>query len=89
MVDAGSTSSGTVSLLQNLVSKMAELRSIIFSDSFVDGDFLITVVNNARNSSRGGPLKTLKEVTLSKVTGITKSQCDILANLLPKLNIYV
>jgi hypothetical protein len=88
MVDSQSTDSGAVSLLQRLGSKMTALHSIKFTDSFVAGDFLVTVVDNAKRSGRGS-LKALKEVTLSNVTGITRSQCDSLANLVPKLNIYV
>jgi hypothetical protein len=45
-------------------------------------------VENAR-SNGGSSLKALEELTLSKVTGITRFQCDALANLIPRLNIYV
>jgi len=85
-VDAGSIDSGAVSLLQKLVSKISALNSIKFTDGFIAGEFLVAVVDNAKNS---GSLKALKEVTLSKVKGITRSQCDTLVNLVPKLNIYV
>jgi hypothetical protein len=89
VVDAGSTNSGAVSLLQELVSNMSALQAIKFTDSFVAGEFLVTVVDSSRNSVGGGSLKALKEVTLNRVTGITRSQCNILVNLVPKLNIYV
>ena len=89
VVGTGYANSGAVSLLQKLVSKMTALHSIKFADSFVDGERLVTVMDDARKSDGGDSLKSLKEVTLSKVTGITRSQCDALANSVPKLNIYV
>jgi hypothetical protein len=88
-VDAGSTNSGAVSLLQKLISKMTALHSIKFTDSFIAGEFLLTVVDDAKKRSDSVSLKALKEVTLNKVTGITRSQCDALANFVPKLNIYL
>ena len=89
VTDAAIPDSGAVSLLQKLVSRMTTLHSIKFTDSFAAGELLLTAVDSAGNSSGGGSLKALKEVTLNKVTGITRSQCDSLANLVPKLNIYV
>jgi hypothetical protein len=89
VVEVGSTNSGTASFLQQLAWKLTALHSIKFTDSFVDGEFLVTVMDNVRKSQGGDSLKALQEVTLSNVTGITRSQCDMLANLVPKLNIYV
>jgi hypothetical protein len=91
MVGSGSRYSGAVSLLQKLVSKMRAVHSIKFIDSSVNGEHLVTVVHDARKrkSNGGGSLKALKEVTLSRVSRITRSQCDRLANSVPKLNIYV
>jgi hypothetical protein len=89
VVDTGSTNSGAVSLLQKLISKMIALHSMKFTDSFVDGESLVTVVCNARNGGGDGSLKALEEVTLSKVTGMTRTLCDVLADSVPKLNVYV
>jgi hypothetical protein len=89
VVDAGSTNTGAVSLLHKLVSKMTALRLIKFIDSFIDGEHLVSVVDEALRRNSGGSLKALKEVTFSRVSGITRSQCDDMVNLVPKLNIYV
>jgi len=86
MVDAGRTNSGGVSLLRKLVKKMLALQAIKFTDTFIAGGFLLTLVDNANGA---GSLRALKELTLSKVTGITRSQCETLVNLVPRLNIYV
>jgi hypothetical protein len=88
-VDTGSGNSGAVSLLRTLASKMTALHTIKFTDSFVSGESLVAIVDDAKKSSGDDSLKALNEVTLSKVAGITRSQCDKLANLVPKLNIHV
>jgi hypothetical protein len=71
------------------MSKMQGLQSIKFTNSFINGAALATFMDDAMRNNSGSMLKSLNEVTLSRVSGITRKQCDVLVELVPKLNIYV
>jgi hypothetical protein len=87
--DGGNTNAGAVSWLEKTMSKMQGLQSIKFTDSFINGAALATFMDDAMRNNSGSMLKSLNEVTLSRVSGITRKQCDVLVELVPKLNIYV
>jgi hypothetical protein len=89
ILEGSNANVGAVSLLEKLVRKTPELHSIRFADSFINGNSLVRVMERAMQRNGGGLLKSLKEVTLSRVSGIMREQCDGLVDLLPKMNIYV
>lgn len=80
---------GSVALLGKLIPKTTSLTSIKFTDSFINGDDLVRLIEDVTKGNGEGELKDLKELTLSRVDGITREECDRIGDVVPKLNIYI
>jgi hypothetical protein len=82
---------GTVTqLLRSMMPATPALRSIKFKNGPVDGQQLISIVNDATTSwFFGSQWPRLEELTFSDTSGITRIQCDKLRTLVKTLHVYV
>ncbi|CAG8653625.1 13253_t:CDS:1 [Acaulospora colombiana] len=80
---------GVVAVLEVLARKSPALKSIRVSNSFVDGEALVSLFVEARSGLKGDALKHTEELTLSHTTGITQSHCNELLSLVQRLNVYI
>jgi hypothetical protein len=78
-----------VPVLEIFTRKCPSLKSIKISDSFVDGAALVALFKEVGNSPKRDRLRRLEVLTLSFTSGITRTQCDELSLLVPKLNVHV
>jgi hypothetical protein len=78
-----------VPVLEIFTKKCPSLKSIKISDSFVDGAALVALFKEVGNGPKRDRLRRLEVLTLSFTSGITRTQCDELSLLVPKLNVHV
>ena len=78
---------GAVSFIARIASSWKlTLRSITFSRSYVDGDELVKIIEDA---TRRYQLPLLEVLKLNETSGITRIHCERIRPLLKKMEIYV
>lgn len=85
----GGGSLGAVGALGRLAAETTALKTVKFLYIFIEGEALVSLMSVPGHNPASRTLKGLEEMTLSRVTGINRSQCDELVPLVKKLNIYV
>jgi hypothetical protein len=80
---------GVANVLEILARNKPTLKSIKISDSFVDGVALVRLFKEAGSGFGENGLNKVRDLTLSYTHGVTRSQCDELSLLVPKLTVHV
>ncbi|KAG8848322.1 hypothetical protein FRB91_010934 [Serendipita sp. 411] len=85
---AGVTACDAVNILRSWGTQMPLVRRLKFVDCYVDGKELLDVLKSWRNGD--GPKGPVPwEITLDCCTGITRSQCEDLWEMVEKFNTFV
>jgi hypothetical protein len=81
---------GAVAVLKDIIDKTPSLCILTFSQSFVYGETLVSMIEATMGES-ADPTKrgNLREIILSYPTGITNAQCEELKKLVNSVKIYM
>ncbi|KAG8823669.1 hypothetical protein FRC19_003379 [Serendipita sp. 401] len=80
---------GAVTTLRDWGAQMPRVKRLKFVDSHVDGAGLLELLKSWRSSTENFTWPDLSEITLDCCTGLTRSDCESLKELVEKVNVFV